>query len=445
MKHPAQALGGRRPDVVTGIGAADRVAHARDHDRLDVVRNGRAVEHDQPVGGAARHLTVGLLLIADHEHLARARRRSAAASRKGQRPPGIGVVHGVEGDDVAPHVRRAREAEPLGVGAVAVVVLAVVVDVRGAGVDGPVTVVAVGAAARDRVVAIAVDVRTRRRHRVAAVAVLVDAVVHHLGGSGVGGGARVVAVGAVRDVAGGLLTLPPRHRRVPVGIRIVIDEPFHLIDDAGVVVVDQGVAVVVHGVAHLGRGRIDGGAGVVAVGVVDDVASRHAARRGGRRGVPVGVAVGVGVIHAGTAGLIYGAVAVVVHTVARLRRSRIDGRAGRRVVAVGADVGVVGNLGIAEHHPIGTGVLAVREDVGGGGGLDGVAIVVRVLSDEDQEAVVDAVAVRVVRGALAHRDRRAGEAHGLGLREAHDGRAVLRTGGEEKNGTESQSRTHGSS
>ena len=201
---------------------------------------------------------------------------------------------------------------------------------------------------------------------------------------------------------------------VRVAVRIVVPRRLGGSVHGQVIVVRERVAVLVHveRIAHLGGTGVDRDVGVVAVGVVHDVARRHAARRGGRRGVPVRVAVGVREVGGAAARLVHGVVAVVVHGVAHLGRAGVDGHSG--VVAVRAHVEVVGDrdvvLRLAADGEVDAHVVRVAARVVGVDvrrlGDDGVAILVVVEAEHGAHAVrgthAERAAADALRRSLAH-------------------------------------------
>src|SRR5690606_12503239 len=111
------------------------------------------------------------------------------------------------------------------------------------------------------------------------VAVVVPAVAQ-LGGAWPDGRLAVVAIRVVSHVAFGGLARCLRARRCTKPIPVHVPVP---VLDRGESFVDGAVAVVVFAVVDLGRTRTGTGAGVGALGVALDVASRCAALRHPRR------------------------------------------------------------------------------------------------------------------------------------------------------------------
>ena len=209
----------------------------------------------------------------------------------------------------------------------------------------------------------------------AAVTVVVEAITE-LSSAGVDGRVGVVAVGVVRDVAGGGVAGCHRVGGVAVAVAVGVEVPGGLAHGVVVVVIHQAVAVVVVAVAELGGAGVDGRVGVVAVGVVGHVAFGSVAGGHPSGRIAEAVAVGVGVPGA-LAGdvrivVVHQAVAVVIHPVADLAV---------HVVAVGdidaveqaAGVGVGGTAGLGPVPDLELqGVVAAGQgrgevpDVGGG-------------------------------------------------------------------------------
>ena len=227
-----------------------------------------------------------------------------------------------------------------GVAAEAVLVDAVRGHVGGAGVDPVVLVVAVGAGgdARHRgVVAVAVAVRVRLAHQ------------HGVGPRGTREGVRVavVAVGPVRDVAGGRFARRDRVGGVPEGVLVVVRVP-----GGGVhgLVVDHGVAVLVDAVAGLDGPGLDRAVEIVAVPGHRGLARLHAAgEEGGAGAVAVAIEVGVDRLARTTdAGVRVVAVAVDGGEAGALTDAALHaGRARAVAVAVRVDVGL--RLRVADH------------------------------------------------------------------------------------------------
>ncbi len=447
--HDAVAVG-----VVLGVGGRAEHGHAADREDRRVHRTAR---HPTPVLDARRAVDavqVGLEAVPRDRP---ERRRADLAGPGGVhvRPPGrvvgrvrvhrhvreeqaagVGALHTFRADLAARARRHVRRA-------VAVLVHRVVEDLGRPGVDAGVAVVAVGVVgheSRGRTVArglprgriavgVAVRVRVPRVERepvVDATRAVVVRAVAHLGVAREGGGVAVVAIRAVADVAEGLVARDVAGGGGPVGVAVAVEVPRALAAHAAVGVVRAAVAVLVHvcRVAHLGRAGVDRDVGIVAIGAVGDVAAGLAARRGGRRGVPVGVAVGVREVGGAAAGLVHGAVAVVVHRVAHLGCVRVDARAGRRVVvavhpdlAVRADLDVV--LRAAAEGEVHADVVrvprrVVRVDVGPVRRLDSEAVLVVVEREHGADTVGGA-------------DREVAAADALRRSGGHD--AVLRVDG----------------
>ena len=212
--------------------------------------------------------------------------------------------------------------------AVAVVVEAVA-NFGVPGEFGGVAVVAVPATGIDAVAVAVVDIDD-------AVAVVVLAIAP-LGIARVDIVVRVIAVGVVRGVAGRLTAGQDADGSVAVAIVVAVREPGERIHGA---FIDGAFTVVVFAVARLHRRGVDGPVGVVAVGVDRAVAGAGIGALGGPAARPVPIAVRVGVVDGDREVLVRTAVAVVVHVVADLCGSRVDGGGG--VVAVGG-VGHVAN------------------------------------------------------------------------------------------------------
>ena len=249
-----------------------------------------------------------------------------------------------------------------------------------------------------------------------AVAVVVDPVAGLCRGRG-DLPVAVVAVAAVRDVAGRRCTRDGRRGQIAESVGVGVREP-----DAGVagaVRVDDAVAVVVDAVAGLGRVRMGLVAGVVAVAVVGDVCLGSCAGGGG--GVGVAEAIGIEVrepdqcVH--SIGLVDGVVAVVVDAVARLGCVGVD--FGVSVVAVVSEDRMLGGEGACDRRSrqvavaVAVHVLGPPRGVGCIGFVDGpVAVVVEAVAEllrcwADPRCGVVAVSALVGRGGgLLARDHR---------------------------------------
>jgi hypothetical protein len=238
---------------------------------------------------------------------------------------------------------------------VAVVVHAVA-DLVGVGIDGGVGVVAVvvvaevpgglgtGAGLLEGVavtVAVEIIVGVVGDQQIlvgGTVAVVVLAVADFLG-AGVVVGVGVVAVRSVRDRPRGLVAERVRSAGVTETVRVPVVVPGAVATgvDARVIVIGRSTAVLVDVavVADFDLAGVDGPFGVVAVGVVRDVArERVTGLDRGPRGVAEAVAVQVRVERVRVRGvLVDAAVTVVVHAVADLAGAGVDGPVG--VVAVG--------------------------------------------------------------------------------------------------------------
>ncbi len=192
---------------------------------------------------------------------------------------------------------------------------------------------------------------------------------------------RVVAVGRIGHVVGGLIAPQIGHRQVAVGVPVGVQVPDGGVEGVGLV--HRAVAVVVLAVAVLVRARVLGGVAVVAVVGIVTVAGRWIAGLGGHRRVAVSIAVSVQVPghHVEGVVLVHRAVAVVVQAVAVLVRAGVDrwievvavvATAGQVVVAVavvvpaarvsGPDQGVVEDrVEVARTAPVG-GVVGEHGD-----------------------------------------------------------------------------------
>ena len=215
------------------------------------------------------------------------------------------------------------------------------------------------------------------------VAVIVGAVRTELLGAGVGRGGGVVAVGVVGDMACGRLAGVGGGIGVAEAVAVVVGVEGACV--RGVALVGLSVAVVVDAIAQLGGAGVDGAVGVVAVGVVGDIACGQRAGIGRGRGVTEAVAVVVGVEGARVCGVVLVglSVAVVVDVVAQLGGAGVDCAVG--VVAVGT----VG-------HPC---PLWLGAGIGGGGGI-AKAIAVGVAIPGARHPFVDET-IAIVVGAIA--------------------------------------------
>ena len=133
-------------------------------------------------------------------------------------------------------------------------------------------------------------------------------------------------------MAAGLLAGGHRRGVVAVAVAVRVGVPARSPRDGVVGVVDQPVTVVVQGVADFLGVGVDARVGVVAVGVVGDVADHGLTAVQGAVGIAEAVTVRVGV-PGGLELLVHRAVAVVVDAVARLDGCGVDG--GVAVVTVG--------------------------------------------------------------------------------------------------------------
>ena len=218
--------------------------------------------------------------------------------------------------------------------AIAVVVDAVA-DLGGVRIDGRVAVVAVGGRVAgvtfSRIVAVdvgdGVDRLTSGSEEAVVVgieeaefdgvAVLVEAVAHHLGPAGVDGGVVVRAIARERDKArtGDAVEGLARGARA-VAVAVVVGEVGG-VDD---IVVHDAAAVVVDKVAGLDGAWPDRRVGIVAIAADQHVAEELIAAGDGGEVVAEAVAVGVEVADDGVGGLFVGfAIAVVVEVVTDLR------------------------------------------------------------------------------------------------------------------------------
>lgn len=240
---------------------------------------------------------------------------------------GVGAVIAVvtvtiQGDvaigQVAGHVARSGQTEAIAVG----------IFVPGRGIDGIVFVE----------LAIAIVILP--------IAVLVRA--------GVGVAVRVVAVCVDCHVVGRLIALHGAVVRISEEVRVSVVVPGRSI--VGVILVRLAVAVVVHGVAEFDRVGVDGCVGVVAVGVVFDVAIGGFAGGLGVSALAEPILVCIGIPGAGIfcGVLVDRVIAVVVDAVAVLERVRTDVPIVVVAVLVGGHVvgggvaGFRGVVGIAE-------------------------------------------------------------------------------------------------
>ncbi len=290
-------------DVVGGVGTADRVLHTGDPDAIDVV----GVQHHEPECTAA-NLRVHLVDVPFHEG------ETIGAEPAG--PDGTRGVQGVGLDGVVGPIELRREG----------------IDPR-RGLDADLVVHhPVPVVVQPVVVQLLVD---------PAGAVVVQPVVD-LRGAGEHGVVAVIAVDA-------------GHVSVPVAVRVRIAGGHRI----------AAVAVLVDGVVPRLRGAgVDRAGGVIAVGVVRDVARGGAVAGGDRAGAgTVPIAVTVGVVGGEEEVLVHHPVPVVVRAVADLDVVAIRDAVVVHVVAVVDEpvalvVDAVADLGGAGVHA-GVGVVAV--------------------------------------------------------------------------------------
>jgi len=204
--------------------------------------------------------------------------------------------------------------------AIAVVVESIATDLFRARVDGIIGVVAVGAGVVHVVVAVSVLIKVAE-----SVTVLIDRVVPDLCLSRADLRVIVVAVVAIVGVASRTFAVGDAWRlRVPVPISVPIGVPGGGV--GGILFVDLIVAVVVFSVAYFCYIGADPWRGVIAVGVVDDVAFWLCAAPESALWISTAIVVLIWMVDTCIDGIrvIGHAIAVLIDVIAELRRTRVN-------------------------------------------------------------------------------------------------------------------------
>ena len=433
---PVAVLGGRRVDGGQGVVAVGRIGDVAHRNFAGVDRVGRvAVAIDVTVvvpGGSVHAAIVDLAVAVVIEAVAEFGR-----AREGRRIAVVALFAGRE--TVAVQVGIADRAVTVVVVRIGAVVLGdagveVGVEVVAVTVQGDVTAGLVAGDHDRGTIAVAVLITilvpggsVESVVLIAeAVAVVVDPIAV-LGGAREGRGLGVVAVASGGDVASRRIASENARAGAGVFQTLAVAVAVRVrVEPGGDVFVDRTITVVIELVARLGSGRVGGGVGVIAVARVRDVARGLVAGAHARDSIAVVVAVRVRVEHVHDT-FIDHAVAVLIHTVAELGRSRVHeiveivaiARVGHEARGLGA--GGTRELGIA---------VAIHVDVGvPDGRVDGVVIVdlavavvvatVAVLGFARAHARVGVVAVGGVRGvagrSLAGHDGLQGAAVAVGV------------------------------